>query len=83
MWRIVISHVHTGIEVDTRVSIELKQHRFRCGMSAAELARLSGVPLTTIRRIEREPGASISLDSAERLADALGVHAALLIERMW
>ncbi len=45
----------------------------------AELARRSGVPQSTISRIEAGDTGSISLANLERLAEALGVNAALLI----
>ncbi len=62
------------------ISIRLEELREAKGLSQAELARRSGVPQSTISRIEAGETGSISLVNLERLADALGVNAAVLIE---
>ena len=61
------------------IHIRLQEMREAKGWSQAELARRSGVPQPTISRIEASESGSISLANLERLADALGVNAALLI----
>ena len=61
------------------ISIRLEELREARGLSQAELARRSGVPQSTISRIEAGETGSITLGNLERLADALGVNAAVLI----
>lgn len=63
----------------TPVRIRLKELREGKGWSQAELARQSGVAQPTISRIEADETRSVNLDNLERLADALGVNAAVLI----
>jgi transcriptional regulator with XRE-family HTH domain len=48
-------------------------------LSQAELARRSGVPQSTISRIEAGETGSISLANLVHLAEALDINAALLI----
>ncbi len=64
----------------TPISIRLEELRRARGLSQAELARVSGVPQSTISRIEAGKTNSIELGNLERLANALGVNAAVLIE---
>jgi transcriptional regulator with XRE-family HTH domain len=64
----------------TPISIRLEELRNAKGWSQAELARRSGVPQSTISRIEAGKTNSIELSNLERLASALGVNAAVLIE---
>ena len=61
------------------ISIRLEELRQAKDLSQAELARRSGVPQSTISRIEAGETGSITLANLERLADALGVNAAVLI----
>ena len=61
------------------VTIRLRELRLAQRLSQAALARASGVPQPTISRIEAGTGA-IDLGVLERLADALGVNAAALIQ---
>jgi DNA-binding XRE family transcriptional regulator len=61
------------------ISLRLKEFREGKGLSQAELARRSDVSQSTISRIEAGETGGISLANLERLADALGIHAALLI----
>ncbi len=61
------------------ISLRLKEFRENKRLSQAELARRSGVSQSTISRIEAGETGGISLANLERLADALGVNAALLI----
>jgi transcriptional regulator with XRE-family HTH domain len=68
-----------GTSALTPLSIRLQEFREAKGWSQAELARRSGVPQPTISRIESGRTNSIELGNLERLADALGVNAALLI----
>jgi transcriptional regulator with XRE-family HTH domain len=68
-----------GTSALSPISLRLKEFREGKGLSQAELARRSGVSQSTISRIEAGETGGISLGNLERLADALGIHAALLI----
>ena len=68
-----------GTPCMTPIWIRLKELREAKGWSQAELARQSGVPQPTISRIEADETRSVNLDNLERLADALGINAAMLI----
>ncbi len=68
-----------GTSALTPIQIRVQELRDAKGWSQAELARRSGVPQPTISRIEAGESGSITLANLERLADALGVNAALLI----
>ena len=71
-----------ALQTMTPISIRLEELRKARGWSQAELARQSGVPQPTISRNESGDTGSISLTNLERLATALGVNAAVLIEHM-
>jgi transcriptional regulator with XRE-family HTH domain len=68
-----------GTQALSPITIRLKQFREERQLSQAELARRSDVPQSTISRIEAGDTGSISLANLEKLAEALGVNAALLI----
>jgi transcriptional regulator with XRE-family HTH domain len=61
------------------ITLRLREVRKDRKLTQAELSERSGVPQSTISRIEAGETGSISLANLERLADALGVNAALLI----
>jgi len=61
--------------------IRLQPLRERAKLSQAALARASGVAQASISRIEAGRTAGIDLRTLERLADALGVEPAALLER--
>lgn len=63
----------------TPISIRLEGLRNAKGWSQAELARQSGVPQPTISRIEGGTR-RVDLDVLEKLAQALGINASMLIE---
>jgi len=63
----------------TPVSLRLRELRTAKGFTQAQLADLSGVPQSTISRLEAGKLANVNLKQMQQLADALGVHAALLI----
>jgi transcriptional regulator with XRE-family HTH domain len=65
--------------VVTPISIRLEGLRNAKGWSQAELGRQSGVPQQTISRIEAGTR-RIDLDVLEKLAQALGINASMLIE---
>ena len=50
------------------------------GWSQAQLAEIAGVRQATISELESGGGTSVRFATLERIADALGVDAALLIE---
>lgn len=61
------------------ISVRLREVRKDRKLTQAELAEKSGVPQSTISRIEAGGTGSITLAHLESLADALGINAALLI----
>jgi transcriptional regulator with XRE-family HTH domain len=61
------------------VTVRLKELREARGWTQSDLARESGVPQPTISRIEKGTSA-IDLGVLERLANALDIDAALLIQ---
>jgi transcriptional regulator with XRE-family HTH domain len=68
-----------GTDTLSPISIRLEELREARGLSQAELARRSGVPQSTISRIEAGETGSITLANLEKLADGLDVNAALMI----
>lgn len=54
--------------------------RLRGEMSQDRLAKLAGVARHTVMRIENEQAKSVTFDTVNRLADALGVDADKLVE---
>jgi transcriptional regulator with XRE-family HTH domain len=62
------------------ISLRIQQLRESKGWSQSELARQSGVPQTTISRLEAGKIGVVNLAHLEKLADAFGVNAAVLIE---
>ncbi len=62
----------------TPVVIRLRELREAHKLTQMALARLSGVPQPTISRIEKGSSA-IDLGILERLANAMGIDAAMLI----
>jgi transcriptional regulator with XRE-family HTH domain len=63
----------------TPVSLRIQELREAKGLSQAQLARVSGVPQSTISRIEAGRTRALNLGHLERLAKALGVNAAVLV----
>ena len=61
------------------ITLRVREVRETKGISQAELARQSGITRATINRIENKPVMTIDLGVLEKVADALGVDAALLI----
>lgn len=61
------------------IYLQLRQLREANGLSQAELARRSGVPQSTISRLEAGEVGTVNLAHLEKLADALGVNASALI----
>ena len=52
----------------------LRRLRQEIGLSQEEVARRSGVPVSTLRALEHGRRLSPTLDTAGRLADALGIR---------
>jgi transcriptional regulator with XRE-family HTH domain len=65
----------------TPISIKVKDLREQRGWSQIELSRRSGVPRITLSRIENGHTKGIDFETLEKLANALEVHPATLIER--
>jgi transcriptional regulator with XRE-family HTH domain len=57
----------------------IKAFRLRAGLSQNRLSALSGVPRATIINVESGQQESVSLESATRLADALGISIDMLV----
>lgn len=64
----------------TPVSVRLREIREAKGLSQAQLGKVSGVPQSYISRVEAGRLSTINLKHLEKLARALGVNAAVLIE---
>ncbi len=65
----------------TPISIRVRELREQRGWSQAELCRRSGVRQATLSAIENEQTQGVDFETLERLANALDVHAAVLIEQ--
>ena len=63
----------------TPIHLQIRPIREAKGLSQAELARRSGVPQSTISRLEAGEVGTINLAHLEKLADALAVNASALI----
>lgn len=63
----------------TPVKLRLFELREAKGLTQAELAKKAGVREATISDIENHKTRRIDLDTMERLANALGVDAAMLV----
>ena len=64
----------------TPVAVRLREVRESKGLSQARLAKLSGVSQSYISRVEAGLLGTINLKHLEKLARALGVNAAVLID---
>jgi transcriptional regulator with XRE-family HTH domain len=64
----------------TPVAVRLREVRESKGLSQARLAKLAGVPQSYISRVEAGRLSTINLKHLEKLARALGVNAAVLID---
>ena len=65
----------------TPISLRIRELRKAKGWSQAELAERAGVTQATVSRIEGEKVASLDLEVFEKLANALDVHPAVLIDQ--
>lgn len=63
----------------TPIRLRVRELREAQGLSQAGLAKLAGVRQGTISKLETGQTAGIDFSTLERLADALGVNAGLLI----
>ena len=63
------------------ISLRVRELRDAKGWSQSELARRAKVTQGTVSRIENDVVSSIDLEVFEKLARALGVHPAVLIEQ--
>lgn len=62
------------------IRLRVRELREAKGLNQSELARLANIPQPNLSDIELGKANGISFPVLERLADALGVDAALLIE---
>ena len=65
----------------TPISLRIRELRKAKGWSQAELAQRADVTQATVSRIEGEKVASLDLEVFEKLATALDVHPAVLIDQ--
>lgn len=65
----------------TPIHIRIREARESRGWTQGELAKRAGITQATVSRIETGKVASLDLDVFEKLAAALEVHPATLIER--
>jgi transcriptional regulator with XRE-family HTH domain len=63
------------------VSLRIREFREAKGMSQEDLAEASGVPQSSISRLERRDVGVVNLEHLDRLARALGIHPRELILR--
>lgn len=66
----------------TPIRLRVRELRDARGWSQDHLAELAGVRQATISKLESGDVASVRLATLERVADALGVDAAILVEHM-
>lgn len=62
------------------ISLRVREFRQAKGWSQAELAELAGIRRATLSAIESEQTKGIDFETLERLAEALEVNAAILIQ---
>ncbi len=60
----------------TPTYIRLREARERAGLTQVELAEASGIPQSTISRLETGYTRAVDLDTLDRLARALGLKSA-------
>ena len=63
----------------TLLAVNMRQHRHSCEWSQEELASVCGLHRTYIGAIERQER-NVSIDNIDRIADALGLTVAELLE---
>ncbi len=68
------------MESGERIGINVKQARKAAGMSQEQLARVLGVSVFTVSRLERGVGKSVSVRRLIAVAEALGVPFIELLE---
>ena len=61
------------------IYLRVKELREAKGWSQAELADVAGIARATVNRIEQGTVTGVDFATLERLADALGVNAAVLV----
>lgn len=76
----MVCHTFGGMTGVTPIRIRLREVRELRGLTQAELAERSGVGRPTISNIETGKTSGIDFDVLEKLATALGINAAMLIE---
>ena len=63
----------------------LKEHRLQLGLTQGELERISGISVKTIQQIEnhKRPLGGVSVNTAIRLANALGITVEELVGKVF
>ncbi len=77
LWRLCRKGVTVGVKM-----IQLRPEaieKLRGEMSQAELARAAGVSRATVNRLERGITVSVTFGTVNRIAEALGVDADMLV----
>ncbi len=64
----------------TPIRLRVREWRAAKGLSQQQLAEAAGIRRATISRLENGHATAIDFEVLERLADALGIDAAVLIE---
>ena len=62
------------------IRLKVKEVATSKGLSQSKLSRWADVDIATVRRMFRDPGTNITLETLNRLANALGVNPCELIE---
>jgi len=73
----MVCHIFRGV---TPIRLRLREIREARGLSQRELARRSGVTQATLSLIERGRSKGVDFNTLEKLATALEVDAALLVQ---
>ncbi len=68
------------MRADFMIKLRVEEIAKQKGVSMRKLAHTAGVAYNTIRTIYRDPYRKVTTDTLEKLAKALGVHTAELIE---
>lgn len=69
------------LQVMVPIAIKLKELREQRGWTQEELCKRSGIGRITVSRIENGHTKGIDFETLEKLAEALDVHPAVLIEQ--
>ncbi len=79
--RVILIVVYDNPRAMTPVTVRVREIREQRGWSQAELAKRSGVSVVALNRLEKGRTKGVTFDTLDRLARALEVHAAVLIDQ--